>query len=600
MAADTSVDVTTGRPFAHPWLEASRARRVVLFADVVESVRLLDLHEDDVLSRWLRYVDTVRTQVLPTHGGRLVRTAGDGLLIEFTSVAPAIACALAMQRAMAGFNEGCAADAAIQLRIGAHVADVVVEEHDLLGSGVNLAARLSTLARPGGIVVSAQVRDGLIDGFDAEIEDLGECYLKHFDAPVRAFAVGRRSAEPLSHAAPLAPVLAIVPLHVAGVGGPDGVLPEWVAEGLIARLSRHGGLRVLSSLSTVALGRRGVGGGAAGEVLRATYVVTLRTLHIGQRLLLCWELVGAGDGTAIAAHQLQTTVDALLADDGAVLDAIAAEVLSAIDAEHLRRVEQLPLPNLDSYAMQAGAVAYMHRASRDCFERGRELLEALIERHPRQAAPRAWLAKWHVLRVTRGLSRDLASQARQALALTGRAVDLEPDNSLALAVEGFVRCHMLRDFDSAQACCERALEVNPNEPLAWLFRSVVHAFNGEGDRAVAAAERALSLSPLDPMRYYFQSLAATAELSAGRYEQALARARQALKGNRLHSSTLRVIAISQVRLGRVDAAREAMRTLRELEPDLTARAYLERFPPTARETGGAWAQALCEAGLPAA
>ncbi|MCU0764620.1 MAG: hypothetical protein MUF32_00995 [Burkholderiaceae bacterium] len=586
--------------YGEHWLEATRARRVVLFVDVVESVRLLAAHEDDVLSRWLRFVDALRAQVLPHHGGRLVRTTGDGLLIELTSVPQAIACALAIQQRVSEFNDACPADALIGLRIGAHAADVLVGERDLFGAGVNLAARLCTLARPGGIVVSAEVRDGLIDGFDAEVEDLGDCYLKHVEGPVRAFAIGGRAGAAVAHAGPAVPVLAIVPLQDPGpaVGGVDGALPEWVAEGLIGRLSRTGRLRVLSSLSTVVLGRRGLGGRPAGEALQAQFVVSVRSLRIDARVLLSWELVDVAGNAVIAAAQLQTTVDALFAPDGLALDDLAAELLSAVDAEEVRRVDHLPLPNLDSYAMQAGAVAYMHRASRESFDRGRELLEALIDRHPRLATPRAWLAKWHVLRVTRGLTRDLPAEARQALALTQAAIDLEPHSALALAVDGFVRFHMHRDFDHARDCYTRALDCNPNEPLAWLFSSVLHAFEGSGDLAVEAAQRALALSPLDPMRCYFDSLAATAELSAGRFEQALAHARQALKGNRLHSSTLRAMTIAQVLLGQLEDARASMQALRALEPELTVQRYLDRFPGRARDTGLAWGEALREAGLP--
>ena len=320
---------------------------------------------------------------------------------------------------------------------------------------------------------------------------------------------------------------------------------------------------------------------------------------IGRRVLLSWELVEVASAAVIAADQLQTTVDAVLAPHGRALDAMAADVAAAIEVEQVRRSDHLPLPNLDSFAMQAGAIACMHRASRESFERGREMLEALIERHPRQAAPRAWLAKWHVLRFTRGLVHDLPAHAQQALALTTQAIELDPEDAFALAVEGFVRVHMLKDFDGARDCYARALEHNANEPLAWLFSSVLHAFEGAGALAVESASHALTLSPLDPMRYFFDSLAATAELSAGRYEQALTRARQSYRRNRMHSSTLRVMAIAQVRMGQMEGARQAMAALRVLEPELTAARYLVRFPAGARETARAWAEALCEAGLPA-
>ena len=172
------------------WPALQRQRRAIVVVDVVESVRLMQANEADVIDRWRRFVNEVRTQVLPVHGGRLVKSLGDGLLLEFEGVPAAVAASLDIQRRIAPFNAGRLGDAVMGLRIGVHLADVVVDDVDIYGAGVNLAARLATLARSDDVVVSAQVRDDLVQGLDADFEDLGECFPKHIPEPVRAYRVG--------------------------------------------------------------------------------------------------------------------------------------------------------------------------------------------------------------------------------------------------------------------------------------------------------------------------------------------------------------------------------------------------------------------------
>ena len=175
------------------WPELQRSRRTIVVVDVVESVRLMQAHEADVIDRWRRFVNEVRGEVLITHGGRLVKSLGDGMLLEFANVPSAVAAALDMQQRIVPYNEAREATAAILLRIGLHTADVVVDDLDIYGTGVNLAARLAGLADPGGIVASAEVRDQLVPGLSAEVEDLGDCYLKHMAEPQRHFASALRA-----------------------------------------------------------------------------------------------------------------------------------------------------------------------------------------------------------------------------------------------------------------------------------------------------------------------------------------------------------------------------------------------------------------------
>ena len=184
-----------------PLIGTTRVVRTVLVVDVVESVRLMQEDEAGTVQRWRAFVDHVVHQLLPGHEGRLVKSLGDGLMLEFPRVDTAIGVAFAMQEAAAHANVDVTPGRKVHLRIGIHVSPLVADEHDIYGHGVNLAARLTTLAGPDEIVVSADVRDQLTPALDADIEDLGECYVKHVQQPIRAFRLARRANNRSSSAA---------------------------------------------------------------------------------------------------------------------------------------------------------------------------------------------------------------------------------------------------------------------------------------------------------------------------------------------------------------------------------------------------------------
>jgi tetratricopeptide (TPR) repeat protein len=299
------------------------------------------------------------------------------------------------------------------------------------------------------------------------------------------------------------------------------------------------------------------------------------------------------------AERLVGDVDDLLQEQSELLGRLAATLHREILSAEVMATLLQPPPSLQSYSLQIGGVSLMHRSGGRDFERVRDVFEHLIERHPRLAAPRAWLAKWYVLRVTRGIVDDVAAEAAIAMEHTRRALDMDPTCSLALAMQGFVKCHMLRDLDGAMTTFNQALDMNPSDSLAWLFKGVVHSFWGEGEPALAAVVEALRLSPLDPLRHYYDGLAAPAALAAGRYELAVEFAERSLRVNRLHSPTLRALAIAQSELGQMEAARATVKQLLVLEPGLSERSYLQRSPAGANETRVAYARALRRAGVPA-
>jgi len=583
------------------WPELRQQRRAIVVVDVVESVRLMQANEADVIDRWRRFVNEVRTEVLPKYGGRLVKSLGDGLLLEFENVSAAVAVAQDIHRRITVRNAGRETAAALWLRIGAHIGDVVADDLDVYGSGVNLAARLASLAGPGQSVVSASVRDELVDGIDTHIEDLGDCYLKNFADPVRAFRLDDVS---LAQVAPvlldLRPSIAVLPL-AARMASPDrGVIGDVFADEVCISLSRCIELQVISRLSTAALKNRSDAGPAL-NALNVNYVVSGSYDLFGDRAHLRIELSDPRRASVLWSESANISVAELLSGDERVLEHIVSSIGAAIVAREVRCATSRPLPNVESHALMSTAISLMHRSSAIQFARAREMIEHLQERHRRLPQPHAWLAKWHVLRVVQGWSDNPLRDGEQAIDAGRRALDGDANSSLALTMQGLVQAYLLRDFERAQQSYETALQINPSESLAMLLLGTMHAFLGEGMPAWNLTQTALRLSPLDPLRYFYLSLSASAAISAQRYEDAIDLAKRSLRANRTHLSTYRALAIAQSMAGDVEAARKTLEELLTLEPGFTVTRFLDRYPGRDRvpEYAQRLADSLAHAGLPA-
>jgi class 3 adenylate cyclase/TolB-like protein/Tfp pilus assembly protein PilF len=575
----------------------------LLFVDVVESVRLMEENEDDAVRRWRQLVAVVIQRILPGHQGRLVKSHGDGLLLEFHLVSSAVKAAFAIQRASIDVNRGVPPERHILLRAGAHVGHHLADQHDIYGSGVNLAARLLSLAGPGEIIVSADVRDQLAPVLDADVEDLGPCYLKHVHEPVRAYRIGPPGPRPViesraASAPQLRPMIAVIPLSERATSPEHPVVGEVLADEIISALSQSSDLDVISRLSTTVFRGRDTSIDEVSRFLCANYVLSGAYRKLDRTLRVNIELSSSRPGTIVWSGTFEGNAHALISGRDGIVDDIVAGVGNAIMMRELQRAQSRPLPTLESYTLLMGAIALMHRLSIQDFDRARQMLQALTERFPRQAVPWAWMAKWHVLRVQQGWSENPEIDAQLAIECSRRALNADPQCSLALVMAGFANTNLLKRLDIAEGQYDLALRVNPNDGLAWLLKGTLHAFRGEGRLATEHTERALKLSPLDPHRYFYDSLAATAALSAGQYTRAIELAKQSLRANRTHTSTFRALAISQWQLGLHDDARKTVSELLRLEPNLTVTRYRERHPSGGFATGKVWSTALLEAGVP--
>lgn len=555
--------------------------KVVLVVDLVESVRLMANNEAAVVERWQGFM-RFASKCVPDHRGRLVKSLGDGLLAEFDEAADAVQTAMALHSHFIPVNKSLHPNEQLHLRAGINASQLYVGEHDVYGHGVNLAARVASLAEPGDIVVTANVRDSIVDGVDGEVEDMGESYLKHWPEPVRTWRVHPMRAgqvlwrpEPREAAATdFRPSIAVIPFEARNPSPEHFVIGELIADGVIAQLSRSQDLRVISRLSTTAFRGRHATASEIDGRLDAAFVLSGSYTTMGNKVVIMAELADTRRNEVVWAERISGDTMDLMEVQSEMLSSLSTACAHSLLNAEVQRSLVLPLPKLDSNALMLGGITLMHRSTPRDLQRSHQLLEAVAERHKRVAAPWAWLAKWHIMQVVQGLSADPASDFRRAISVADKALDLEPASSLAMAIKGHALCHLGADVEGSRRLLQEATLSNPNDPMAWLYNCVWSQMWGLPSNSIDEAESALHLSPLDPQRYYFEMMLATSCAAMGQWERTVELCRASLQKNRYHLPTIRTLLIAQHELGLVSEAKETFSLLIQLQPHLTVQQYL--------------------------
>jgi adenylate cyclase len=535
-------------------------RRAVLFADLVESVRLYAHFETQTIERWRRFAATVRERVAPAHAGRLVRTVGDGLLLDFDDAAAATRAAFALHQEVAGLNPPGATDDALALRIGLHLADVVRDDTDLWGAGVNLAARVASLAQPGQTVATAELRMALDDQVHADIRDLGLRYVKHLDEPVRAFVLlppGRPALQTPLSGEDLRPAIAVVPFMTLPVDPGHDALGHALADDIIASLSRHPGLRVLSRVSTATLRGLDLPLERVRALLGASFLLSGRLYMRGSRVRLNAELAELREGQVLWAGAVHGDVDALFEGEDEIVPQIVGQVSQHVLAHELVRVKALPMDSLPSYSLLLGASGLLNSLVPREFDRSQAALQHLVERHPRQGVPHALLTQWYVFRLLQGWTANAGTDAIEARRHADLALERSPEHSAAWVADGTAKVFEQRDFAGAATSYRRALEIDPHCATAWARLSECQSEAGEHGLSLQTVRRAIELSPLDPQRYIYECYAARTCYVMGDYEQAANFARASVRRNTLHAVPHRLLVVSLWLCGQQESARAA-------------------------------------------
>ena len=531
------------------------------------------------------------------HGGSVMAHHGQACVAQFPTARAATACAIALQ---AGAGSRPPLRVALVPRWPAAVPGAASPP---AGDDLTLAVQLAGQALPGETLATAGVRERVTDTLDCRIEDLGEVPTQPTAAAVRAYRVEAISP-PAPQLAPqegrsMKPLIAIVPFEARQTAGTVLAIGELIADGLISLFghARHG-WRVVSRLSTTAFRGRETLVADAQQHLGASYVVSGSYVEQPRRLLITLQVVDVRTGELVRVLRLDGTVGDLLSLRSELLESMFQEIQRAVHQVELRRVYSAPVPTLQSYTLLLGGIQLLHRSTQRDFDLSYKALDQLAQWHPHAVEPRIWQAKWFAMRAVQGLSTDLLADAEAALACTGEALAIEPDNAFALAMEGFVHTHLTHDYDAARERLALAIRQNDSETFAHLYNGVVQGVSGDYSGGLSSYEVALSTSPHDPARYMMDSIGAYLYLACGRHHDAIRAARESLRHNCNHAHSWRIMTIAQQETGAVDEARASMQRILRLQPDLTVARYIAggRAGDAVRHR---FAESLQRAGLPA-
>jgi len=579
-----------------------RRLAAILAADAVGYSRLIGADEEGTLAALKAHRLELIDPKVERHHGRIVKTTGDGALIEFASVVDAVRCAIDVQRGMAERNTGVPSDERIEFRIGINVGDIVIDGDDILGDGVNIAARLEGLAEPGGVLVSRAVRDQVRDRLDLVLEDLGEHELKNIARPVRVYRV-RASVE--SKAAPARgetlplpdkPSIAILPFANMSGDPEQEHFADGIAEDIITGLSRLRWLFVIARNSSFTYKGRNVDVRQVGRELGVRYVLEGSVRKGGNRIRITAQLVEAETGNHLWAERY----DRALGDVFAIQDEITKSVIGCIGpelytAEH-DRLKRKPPQNLDAWeSFVRGMFLYSQHSDAGTKEalgmldRAVELDHGYAKAHGLRAVCLAWRAiqGWE--------DRDTAFA--EVAEGANRAVACDPQEPWAYIAHGFVAVSK-RHNPEAVGAFTRAIDTSPNFAYAHGLLGSQHALGGRPDQAVECIDRGVRLSPRDIFGDEYQLYYAFAHFQAGRYADAASAAQLAIQQRPGHPVLYIMAAASYGLGGDTDKAKKSIAQLINLVPNFSAADLEENFLYYRREDRSRLARGLRTGGLP--
>lgn len=396
----------------------------------------------------------------------------------------------------------------------------------------------------------------------------------------------------------ISPSVAIIPFASATNSKDEIQFGDLIALEVTRTLSRSAILDVISHLSARQFQLKSLNLSKLRESLNVQYLVFGNVVRDGDNFRLHADFVDLESERVHWTRQFDFTLKDIISGDENVSQQIATSIGQTIFNVSLELATSQPLMHVENHTLLMAAIGMMHKTHLGSFSKARVFLEELIERSPKQTILYAWLAKWYVLSAHQGWSINLQRDAELAQDYTKRALDINPNCSFSLTIDGLVQSNLKKSFSASLSQWDQALGADPNNSLAWLLKGTMFAFTDRGSEAVSLTNKARHLSPLDPHKYYYDCLSATARLTADDFEAAEKLALRSYEANRRHTSTLRVLTIAQQCLGKDENAKETAGELMKLEPKFTVENYLKNHPAAEFKAGQAWAKALGAAGIP--
>jgi len=528
------------------------------------------------------------------HCGRIVKTTGDGALVEFASAVDAVRCAMEIQSGMAERGAAIPEDRRIEFRIGINVGDIISDEGDIYGDGVNIAARVETLARPGTICLSDNAYQQIKGKITLEVSDMGEQQLKNITHSVRVYGVRLDAPARVVLALPDKPSIAVLPFTNMSGDPEQEYFADGISEDIITALSKLHWFFVIARNSSFTYKGKAVDVKRVARELGVRYVLEGSVRKGGNRVRITAQLIDAATGNHIWADRY----DGELTDIFALQDEITIKVVAAIEpslleAEGIRSQHRSP-EDLDAWDMVMQANSLFWRLTKHDSEAAITRLRQAIERHPDYAPAHSMLA--FMLLVSRQVGWiSMEPEVNEPAAIAAHAVELDdrdPWAHLALGWVAFTRRRTEEAVDEFQ----RALDLNPNFAAAHGYLGFALVLDGRSDQAIDHVEQAIRKSPHDPQNALFNVALGAAHYLAGRYNEAIVCGRKAMQQRFGLTNGHRIFIASLAQAGRVEEARAALAKLQELQPGNSI-AWIERNIPYTPEPMVKFLEGMRKAGL---
>jgi adenylate cyclase len=580
--------------------KVQRRLAAILAVDVVGYARLMGVDEEGTLAQLKAHRKELLIPKVAEYGGRIVKTTGDGVLVEFPSAVEAVRHAVDVQRAMAGRNADVPAERRIELRMGINVGDVIADGDDLYGEGVNVAARLEALADAGGICVSALVRDSVRNNLEAAFVDMGEQSLKNIADRVRVYRVAHApdgeppatTAYPRSEPLPVPDRPSIVVLPFVNISGdPDQeYFVDGITDDLITDLAKVSGLFVIARNSAFAYKGQSPDVRQVARALGVRHALEGSVRKVGHQVRINAQLIDAVTG----GHLWAERYDGKLDDIFALQDEMTGKIISALQirltAGERARVERKPTGNLEAYDLYLRGRAVMYPTSQAGNASARDLFEKAIAIDPNLAEAYALLGfvymfEWYFLWTEEPI-RDKAFLAAR------RAVDLDDTSALARARLGFLLL-VNKKHDQAIVELERAIALAPNDAEGYHWLGEALNYGGDPARAIELSKTAMRLSPL----FFGVHLGHSAYLQR-RYDDAIATLTEGISRAPGHPVCHMFLAVVYAELGKIDAARAEVATLAKVVPRWRLSVLAERVPYRYKSDLDRLLDGLRKAGMP--
>jgi adenylate cyclase len=564
----------------------SRRLVAVFAADVEGYSRLMGADEVGTL-KGLTERRAILDRIVGDHRGRIANTAGDSVLAEFGSAVDAVQCAVEAQAALAEANSSLSPDRRISFRIGIHIGDVMVRAGDLFGDGVNIAARLQSIAKPGGVCISGATYDQVRKVLPITFADLGVQKVRNIQEPIRAYQVSgpseaqqaapERVAEAESPPPlPDKPSIAVLPFQNMSGDPEQEYFADGMVEEIITALSRFKWLFVIARNSSFTFKGKAVDIKEVGRRLGVRYVLEGSVRKAAGKVRITGQLIDAVTGSHIWADRFERD----LIDIFSLQDEVTVAVVSAIQPKLLQTEIAMATrrrpENLTAYDLFLRAMQQFYLSTREGLVETIRLGHRALELDPHFGFVAALVGSCHTVNVIFGYAADPQFERKEAVRLARLALSLDDGDPEILAVAAFISACMIGDAESEIEMADRAVALNPNSFIAWTSRGHVYRIAGLPEEAVRSYERAMRMSPVDPAQYAALVGMGMAFIELHRFEEAIVAAKKGLRQNPTFPLAHRCLASAFAHLGREAEAREAAARVLEVDPAFTISAWIAR------------------------